>query len=110
MTVKHRIPCFDAEILVKVSGGEEAVYQVTIQSAQNPLGSGNPLGGFSTMEEAIGRAERFCSFYSAARESGYYLRSDMFVKPDRADISVASVMDGSMTPERLKSLIEEQTV
>jgi hypothetical protein len=107
MTIKHRIPCFDSEIIVKQAEDNETAFHVNIQSSKNPLGFGNTLGTFETEDLAVEMSERLCSFYSIAREHGYYLKSDVFMKPDEEEIPVSMVLDGSKTPDQIRSLIRQ---
>jgi len=107
MTTDLRIPCFDSEIIVKRTGEEEEAFIVSIQGTKNPLAFGNELGSFMTEEQAIRSANKFCAFYSQAREKGYYLKKDAFVKPDYEDISVAQVMGSDSSEEELGSLLRE---
>ncbi|HUC91558.1 MAG TPA: hypothetical protein VMS09_05930 [Paenibacillus sp.] len=105
MTVVYQSPCFDVELIVKKLEEDGLSYQVSIRSTKNPLGTGNMLGAYPTEEEAVRKTGTLCSFYSKARENGYYLRSGSFVKPGRNDIPVSMVLDGDMTGEQLDSLV-----
>jgi|SRR4051794_10211964 hypothetical protein len=107
MTIKHRIPCFDSEIIVKHCEDDELAFHVNIQSSKNPLAFGNILGAYETEDQAVRMSEQFCQFYTIARENGYYLKSDSFVKADEADIPVSSVLASSQTVEQLRFLIKQ---
>lgn len=86
MMIKHRIKCFDSEILVCAK--EDASYELTIQALSNPLGFGKTLHAFPTEELAVEAADSFCRMYAAARERGYYLKEGYFAKPDRVSIDI----------------------
>lgn len=106
MAIKHRIPCFDSEILVVECTGEGA-YQVSIQSSKNPLSTGNQVGKYPSEEQAVQKSGQFCSFYKAAREKGYYLKADSFVKPDYDDIPVSLLMEARLNADDFHALIKE---
>ncbi|WP_234340179.1 hypothetical protein [Gorillibacterium timonense] len=101
--IKHRIKCFDSELLVRESG--EASYELTIQSSSNPLGFGNALHTFKSCDEAVRAAEHFCGLYTAAREKGYYLREKSFIKPDREKIEVSSLLLTGMAVEEFAATL-----
>lgn len=95
--IKHRIKCFDSELLVRENG--KTSYELAIQSSSNPLGFGNTLHTFKSLEEGLEAAERFCKLYTAAREKGYYLKEKSFTKPDREKIEVSSLFLTGMAVE-----------
>lgn len=95
--IKHRIKCFDSELLVRVAG--ESRYELTIQASSNPLGLGNVLSSFESQEAAEQAAERFCTLFSAAREKGYYLKEKQLTKPDREAIEVERLFEPGLTVE-----------
>lgn len=94
MTIKHRIPCFDSELLVREIG--EAAYELAIQSSSNPLGFGNALHVFTRLEDAAAAAERFCRLYTAARGQGYYLKEHTFIKPGREGIDIPALLQAGV--------------
>jgi len=105
MTIKHRVPCFDSEVIVKEIGEDGQAFQLSIQSTSNPLGIGNILGSYSNEEEAIGYSNQFCTFYTVAREKGYYLKDTSFVKPEQPDIPVSVVLSEAKDEQQLKQLL-----
>ncbi|MFC4777114.1 hypothetical protein ACFO9Q_09985 [Paenibacillus sp. GCM10023252] len=108
MTIKYRTPCFGSELIVKEIGEEEKLFQVCIQSATNPLGTGNKLGIYNDLDYAITQLNRFCKMYTLAREGGYHLSGDRLTKHDKPDILVSSVLDDDVTEDQLRSLLEVQ--
>ncbi|GGG09092.1 hypothetical protein [Paenibacillus abyssi] len=109
MTIKYRISCFDSEILVKETKEDGTpAFQVSIQHAANPLGFGNVLASYATEDQAILQANQFCRFYTKAKEQGYYLQSDCFVKPDKRDIPVSDVLENCNSEEDINRLLEVQ--
>lgn len=108
MTIKHRAACFDNEVIVKQLDEGETTFQVSIQSAVNPLGVGNKLASFLTLEEAVLKLEQFCRFYALARERGYYLKGEVFIKPEHSEIPADRIMRGSqLSDEDLIALLDE---
>jgi hypothetical protein len=96
MTVKHSIKCHGSEVLVREADGK---YHLTIQASSNPLGFGNILKTFTDQELAIQVAAQFCRMLSAAKERGYYLDNDHFVKPEREKVPVSVCLRQDQTEE-----------
>ncbi|PYI50673.1 hypothetical protein [Paenibacillus flagellatus] len=90
MTIKHRIRCFDSEVLVCAA---DRAYNVNIQTTSNPLGFGRTLAAFETLESAVEAAEHFCLAYRIAKEHGYYLKDNELVRHEREPIAVRWVME-----------------
>lgn len=109
MTIKHRATCFDNEVIVKQLDEGETTFQVSIQSAVNPLSVGNKLASYLTLEEAVGKLEQFCSFYSLARARGYYLKGEIFIKPEQREIPATRIMKGPALSEKEMLAILEST-
>ncbi|MFE5321053.1 hypothetical protein ACFQ88_20315 [Paenibacillus sp. NPDC056579] len=105
MTVKHSIPCEGSEVSVRET--DKQTYQVTIQAQVNPLGKGNVLETFPSLEEAIQAAELFCKLHAAAKLKGYHLEEGHFVKPDRPRLHVGLLLYKKTMPEELVLIIEE---
>lgn len=105
MTIKHRISCFDSEIIVKQIDEDGQAFQLSIQSGTNPLGLGNKLASYSNEAEAIRKSSQFCSFYTIAKEQGYYLKEQAFVKPEHEDIPVSTILSEDKDEQQLKQLI-----
>ncbi|WNQ10528.1 hypothetical protein MJA45_23370 [Paenibacillus aurantius] len=99
MVIKHRIKCFDSELLVCETGQNN--YELTIQASSNPLGFGNSLESFDNEEKAVSAAEHFCKVYTLARERGYYLKDKKFAKADKEMIEISSVFGSSVPFETL---------
>lgn len=97
MVVKHRISLIDCDLLVHES--EDHSFQVFIQSTNNPLSRGNLLHSFETERQAVEAAERFHWMYVLAKENGYYLKQDCFIKPNRNQIHISIMADCTMTKE-----------
>ncbi|WP_213526080.1 hypothetical protein [Paenibacillus sp. J31TS4] len=104
VTNKQRIPCFDSEVLVNDVGG--GTYELAIQAGTNPLGKGNRLEAFPTLEQALQAAEQFCQLYAVARERGYYLKENAFVKPDRASVPIKECLTERFGVEQLQAKLE----
>lgn len=104
MTVKHSIPCEGSEVSVRET--DKQTYQVSIQAQVNPLGTGNVLETFPTLEEAIQAAELFCKLHTAAKEKGYHLEEGHFVKPDRPSIHVGLLLYKKTMPEDMVLIME----
>lgn len=98
MVVKHRINFTDCEVLV--CENEDTTFDVSIQSTTNPLGRGNVLDRFSDERQAIEAAERFHWMYTLAKENGYYLKQDCFTKPNKKEIHISIMNDGTITKEQ----------
>ncbi|RXZ81533.1 hypothetical protein EBB07_14500 [Paenibacillaceae bacterium] len=107
MNVKYRVSCFDSEVLVKQADDDETAFQVNIQNTTNPLGFGNTLGSYASEQQATLKANIFCMIYTLARKNGYSLRSNSFVKPDKEDIPVSTVLDSQLPQEQLELLFQQ---
>lgn len=104
VSVKHTLPCFDSEILVNQK--DEESYELAIQTKANPLGFGQKLAAFHSLEDAVKAAERFCELYTMAREQGYYLKDDCFVKPDMDPVQLQSLLDSGESTEQIAKVFE----
>ncbi|GAA3409879.1 hypothetical protein ACFFNY_31210 [Paenibacillus hodogayensis] len=90
MEVKHRIRCFESDVLVCDDGRG---FTLSIQSKSNPLGFGRALGEFGALPMAIEAAEQFCIAYRIAKEHGYYLKENELIGPEREPIAVQWVLE-----------------
>lgn len=106
MTIKHTIPCEGSEVYVRETDAH--TFQVSIQSQVNPLGTGNVLETFPTLEQATQAAELFCKLYAAAKQQGYHLEEGHFVKPDRPRLHVGLLLYRNMEPEQLVMVMEQK--
>ncbi len=104
MAELYSIPCFNSVIIVCET--KEHAYDLCIKGASNPLGNGTRLSTYATEERAIQKADHFCGMYGIAREKGYNLRGNVFVKPDREDIPVSLLLQVDVSQEQLLSLLE----
>ncbi|MFD2611829.1 hypothetical protein [Paenibacillus gansuensis] len=101
--VKHRVKCFDSEILVVEK--TEAKYELSIQSLLNPLGFGIPLETFTNEDDAISASQYFCHMYTIAKEKGYYLQNNSFNKPDKESITVQWVIHNKFTEDEWSTIL-----
>ncbi|RKN71258.1 hypothetical protein [Paenibacillus ginsengarvi] len=102
MEIKHQIRCSGSDVLVCEDGRS---YQLTIQALTNPLGFGQALGTFDTLEEAIEGAEHFCLVYRIAKEHGYYLKNDELVRHEGKPIAVQWLLERRFTEQEWCELI-----
>lgn len=99
MDIKHRIIFFDTEI--QVNQKENDVFLVSILSNATPLGSGNALEEYPSVEAAIEAAERLHRTYSVARENGYHLLGTYFTKHDKDKVDATRMMNRDFSDEEL---------
>ncbi|MEF3305194.1 hypothetical protein [Paenibacillus sp. GYB003] len=102
MEVKHQIRCFESDVLVCEDGRS---FTISIQARTNPLGFGRALGTFGKLERALDAAEQFCLAYRIAREHGYYLKEDEFVRYGRRPIAVNWVLERRFSEQEWNDLI-----
>ncbi|WP_155987969.1 hypothetical protein [Gorillibacterium massiliense] len=102
--IKHRIECFDSDILVCATS--DTSFDLTIQAKSNPLGTGNALERYATEEEAIRAANNFCKMYTAAREKGYYFKERFFAKPNKERIDISVYLGARMPIDQFYSQLE----
>ncbi|WP_127588566.1 hypothetical protein [Paenibacillus koleovorans] len=100
MDIKHRIGMKDCELLIFAN--DDLTFHVSLCSTVNPLGRGNLLDRFDDERQAIEAAERFQWMYALAKEHGYYLKQDRFTKPNRQEIHISVMKDGTMTKEQYR--------
>lgn len=106
MEVKHRIRCFESDVLVCEDGRS---FLITIQAKTNPLGFGRTLGTFESAERAVEAAEHFCLAYRIAREHGYYLKENELVRHEREPIAVSWVLEQRMSEREWDERMRGQT-
>jgi hypothetical protein len=107
MAVKHKLKCFDSEILV-VSENDADSFQVNIQSTANPLGFGNTIDTYDTEQKAIEAAAHFCQAYTIAREKGYYLEDKHFTKGGKEErIPVNEIIHSKRSVQQFVSNLQE---
>lgn len=102
MTVKHRMQCFESDVLVCHNGEK---FNLNIQARTNPLGFGRTLAEYPSQEEAVAAAERFCLAYRIARERGYYLKEDALVRPERESLPVRWVLEQTKSEQEWVELL-----
>lgn len=102
MEIKHRIRCFESDVLVCEDGRS---YSVTIQARTNPLGFGRPLGTFAKLERAVDAAEQFCLAYRIAMEHGYYLKENELIRHERRPIDVRWVLERRFSEDEWNQLL-----
>ncbi|MDF2720280.1 MAG: hypothetical protein K0R28_7205 [Paenibacillus sp.] len=105
MEVKHRIRCFESDVLVCEDG---AIFNINIQARTNPLGFGRTLGAFGTLAQAVEAAEHFCLAYRVAKEHGYYLKEDELVRHEREPIAVRWVLQQCLSEEEWCDLLSRE--
>ncbi|MFK7696290.1 hypothetical protein [Paenibacillus sp. HJGM_3] len=108
MDIRHRISFKDGEMLV--CRDEDDTYHVSIRSIVNPLSRGNILDRFDDERQALDAAERFHWMYALAKENGYYLKNDCFIKPNKKEIHIGIMRDGTITREQYILQLQEEPI
>lgn len=102
MEVKHRIRCFESDVLVCEDG---SLFNINIQARSNPLGFGRTLGAFEALEQAVEAAEHFCLAYRVAMKHGYYLKGDKLIRHEREPIAVEWVLQRCLSEQEWCDLL-----
>ena len=102
--IKHRIKCFDSDILVYAMS--DTSFDLAIQAQSNPFGLGNALKRFATEEAAVRAADHFCKMYAAAREKGYYFKEQSFAKPNKEKIEISVYLGSELLMDQFITQLE----
>ncbi|ANE48100.1 hypothetical protein SY83_19445 [Paenibacillus swuensis] len=100
--IKHRVKCFDSEILVV---HKNEAYELSIQSLLNPLGFGSALETFLDEDDAVSAAQYFCHMYTIAKEKGYYLQNNSFTKPDKESYAANWVIEKKFSEDEWSTIL-----